>query len=426
LRIRPPFSQGQSFRTKRRFGLEGRPGHLGMTSQGDGVPLPPTLPAESQDVSLNIPKRRQQEIPGPHLDPVSQNKPINALGGTTMAPMTSLPTSRSSSPGTQPTRTSLWRNGMSYTGSGTAASSIIDQHLSEDTRDTIFRSFAPHVAVYASEEAEELVTGKGISGGLLSLLRPFGETVQGKVITRDSIGASKSWEDFGIHFVGLGDGIPRPRSSIQGENPSKGLGLAFPNHGRRPFASRIGGNIGEVEGLVRQHLISAESSEFATEAENGTSNTFHTAEGISTSSYFSLYLRRMLSGIPNSPHETFSHPVGCILAISSRNKTPIETLRHLYENTTHGDKRLPIWMNNEYLRYYVLIHDEENHDISKSSILFEQMKRHFGLNCHLLRLRTTRGIPTDDDVTPLPDCEWLTAAEEVQRMHDRGKRVSHL
>ena len=398
-----------------------------MTSQGDGVAPPPILSSGSQEASLNVPKRRQQDISGLHstFDPTLQSKNLGGLSTAPYAPATSLPASRSASPSAQSARTSLWQNGVSSTGGDTAASSLIDHQLSEDTRDTVFRSFAPHIAVYASQETEELVAGKGIPGGLLSLLRPFGETVQGKVITRDSIGASKSWEDFGVHFVGLSDGIPPPISSTQGENRSKDLGLAFQAQGRGPFASRTGGNIAEVEALVRQHLAVAESSGLSTNAENGARRAFHTSDEIGASSYFSLYLRRMLSGIPNSPHETFSHPVGCVLAISSRNKAPIETLRNLYENTTHGDKRLPIWMNNEYLRYYVLIHDEENHDISKSSILFEQMKRHFGLNCHLLRLRTTRSIPTDDDVMPLPDCEWVTAAEESQRMHDRGKRASN-
>jgi hypothetical protein len=75
-----------------------------------------------------------------------------------------------------------------------------------------------------------------------------------------------------------------------------------------------------------------------------------------------------------------------------------------------------MWVNSEYLRYYVLVHDEERDDITKSMNLFEQMKRHFGLHCHLLRLRSSQCVLTDDDSVELPPCEWISAAEELARI----------
>ncbi|KAJ4294749.1 hypothetical protein N0V88_004983 [Collariella sp. IMI 366227] len=131
------------------------------------------------------------------------------------------------------------------------------------------------------------------------------------------------------------------------------------------------------------------------------------------SPYYSLYLRRMLSGMPLACHESFAHPVACVMAISSRNAAPIEELQKLYKETTQGERRLPPWVDGDYLRYYILVHDEENGDISKSMALFEQMKRNFGLHCHLLRLRSTQSAETDDDTLPLPRSDWMTAAEEL-------------
>ena len=137
------------------------------------------------------------------------------------------------------------------------------------------------------------------------------------------------------------------------------------------------------------------------------------------SPFYTLFLRRILSGLPLAPHETFAHPVACIIAISSRNSTPIEALRNLYEESSQGGRRLPIWVNNEYLRYYVLVHDEERDDISKSMALFDQMKRHFGLHCHLLRLRSSQCISSDDDSILLPRCEWVAASEELTEIQNR-------
>ncbi len=51
-----------------------------------------------------------------------------------------------------------------------------------------------------------------------------------------------------------------------------------------------------------------------------------------TSPYYALYLRRLLSGISVACHETFAHPVAAVIAISSRNPSPIEALGKLYGN----------------------------------------------------------------------------------------------
>ena len=66
-----------------------------------------------------------------------------------------------------------------------------------------------------------------------------------------------------------------------------------------------------------------------------------------------------------------------------------------------------------------LVHDEEQDDISKSITLFEQMKRHFGLHCHLLRLRSSECVSSDDDSIQLPRCEWLSASEEFAEIQSR-------
>jgi hypothetical protein len=102
-----------------------------------------------------------------------------------------------------------------------------------------------------------------------------------------------------------------------------------------------------------------------------------------------------------------------VIAISSRSPNPIEELRTLYASSNTGEHRLPPWVLNEFLRYYILVHDEDYDDISKSMALYDQMKRHFGLHCHLLRLRSAQCVPSDDDSVKLPHPEWMSAAEEL-------------
>ncbi|KAF1821775.1 uncharacterized protein K489DRAFT_389591 [Dissoconium aciculare CBS 342.82] len=270
--------------------------------------------------------------------------------------------------------------------------------MAENLTDLILRAFSPHVSVLASADTEELIRHKGINGGLLELLRPFGEHVQGKVTVRDSGGVSRSWEDFSVRFIGAKDGLEPPRS------------------GDRRTRLRTGGDVPQIEELVERHLTFSEESSGPVEVDYINSQDAVVADPNAISPFYALYIRRLLSGLPMVPSETFSHPVAAVIAISSRSPAPIEELRSLYDSSNSGDRRLPQWVHNEFLRYYVLIHDEDYDDITKSMALYDQMKRHFGLHCHLLRLRSTQSVPSDDDSIKLPNCEWISASEELSEI----------
>ncbi|RWA08405.1 hypothetical protein EKO27_g6688 [Xylaria grammica] len=276
-----------------------------------------------------------------------------------------------------------------------------------DLLNLILRAFVPHVAVYSSEDTDVLLEEKGFDRGLWELLRPFGERIQGKVIIRDSNGSSRTYEDYSLHFTRFGEGIVHPESSTAGLKSSQASRVN--GTADKPNEPKTGNTIAEVEAVVDRHLSYAEESFFGA-PHSPTSHGF----GIDAPSpYYALYLRRLLSGLPLTPHETFAHPVACVVAISSRNKAPIETLRRLYKESSEGNKQLPHWVDGEFLRYYVLVHDDERDDITRSMSLFDQMKRNLGLHCHLLRIRGTRSLATDDDSIPLPRCEWMSAAEEL-------------
>ncbi|KAG5956858.1 hypothetical protein E4U58_006359 [Claviceps cyperi] len=288
----------------------------------------------------------------------------------------------------------------------------------EDSRDLshqIVRSFVPHVSVYASEATENLVLKKGFQQGLWELLRPFGETCQGKVTVQDSNGASRCFDDFSIRFTRLDqhlDGYSDTRSLSKLD-----MSIAETLNSNRKSAERDSNILSEVDSLVGRHLALAEQSIHKTSS-TAASASIAKPEHETASSYYSLYLRRILSGTSAVPHETFAHPVACVIAISSQNESPIEELRKLYADSTEGDKRLPPWVDSDYLRYYVLVHDEDSDDITRSMGLFEQMKRHLGLHCHLLRLRCSKSAETDDDSMSLPDSAWMSAAEELAKLSE--------
>jgi trafficking protein particle complex subunit 8 len=393
-----------------------------MTPFNNVMPPEPSTTATSGEHSLRYPPKRTPADTQSLASSFSSlqyrrtNNSVSSLFASTSTP----PGSRSISP-----------NGPLRGLAGsvfitTPAEDIIQNSASsqvEDPRSLILQGYVPHIAIHTSADTDELARDKGFTQGLWQLLRPFGERIQGKVTIRDSNGASRICEDFAVRFVLLGDGLAdRPINAQRSSNNQTGGSNGNSNPAEqlrskisRP--SRTGGDIDEIENLLELHLSYAETIPGHDVEDDTTSRSaFHAT---SLSPFYRLYLRRLLSGIPLAPHETFSHPVACIIAISSRNLSPLEALRHLYDDSSRGEKRLPSWVYNEYLRYYVLVHDEERDDISKSITLFDQMKRHFGLHCHLLRLRSSQCVRTDDDSTRLPQSEWISASEELAEIEAR-------
>lgn len=245
------------------------------------------------------------------------------------------------------------------------------------------RSFSPAVAVYASDEADALARAKGIQSGVVGLIRPYGERISGKVVVRDSVGASRAWDDFGVHFRDLG-ALAAEAAATSQENPLE-----------------------QLEEIMERALES--------HADEGRDD----KDSSHLSPLYKVFFSRLLQAHYLSPHEAFFHPVATVIVISSSTPSPIETLRHLYQQTAQGSRSLPAYVNPEYLRYYLLIHDEDRDDIAKSSALFDQMKRHFGLHCHLLRLRSVSPAQ-DDDSELLSPLEWLSPGEDSLLASQRG------
>ena len=313
--------------------------------------------------------------------------------------------------------------GRSSVSSRGSSPSVLAIDSNEEHRQIIVRSFAPRVAVFASTDTEEFVRQKGFKDGLYSLLRPYGEHLPGKVIIRDSMGGSRGWDDFGIRFMDSQE-LQKDSAHRAGDETvdPKARNLVI---GSQPVFEQTGSSYSNITGAsidtVLDHYLQMEGvfSEGQGKRHLDFQDTYESRHGLSP--LYPTYLRKLLSSASIVPHETFSHPVACLIAVSSHNSAPIEALRQLYSNTSHASNRISGWMGTEFLRYYVLVHDEENDDITKSTALFDLMKRHFGLHCHLLRLRRSQCALTDDDSTKVPSCEWLSVEEETEKLRMRGR-----
>ncbi|KAL8656946.1 MAG: hypothetical protein Q9226_002417 [Calogaya cf. arnoldii] len=292
-------------------------------------------------------------------------------------------------------------------GSRSSSPASFDSH-NNAPRHTILASFAPRVACFASEDTDAIAREKGYSGGFHSLLRPFAEHVPGKVVIWDSIGASKAWDDFGVRLIQYKE----DQKDTEDDQAEQRLSSDPPLIREAKESS--------IEAIVTQSIRAARNDERIPGFE-GFVDGLNSRRASAPAPAYIQYLRKILSESVQEPYETFSHPVACIVAVSSRSPAPLEKIRQMYSYSGRANNSIPPWVAVDYLRYYVLVHDEDNDDIVKSTALFDLMKRHFGLHCFLLRIRSLPCAGTDSEAIESPRCHWKTADEELSEMEDSNR-----
>ncbi|KAI5296533.1 hypothetical protein KEM52_000716 [Ascosphaera acerosa] len=335
--------------------------------------------------------------------------------------------------GISTTQPSLSPSGSRRSSTQSPLSTVLPANTSDDVRSLIIRGFSPVVGVFASPEADALSKEKGFRHGFRELLQPFGESIPGKVVIRDSNSQSRTWEDYAVRFVDL-----PPTTRLRGASLSSSSSAAAspytPSRVTSPTMSPTGQMqsqqlppLTQLEQLLYKHVCAETDRQAGTRSapasESQHAEAMHHRPFPFSSPIYRLFLRRLLAATLPIPHETFSHPVALVLAITTRTPNPLDTIRALYARTTTGDRRPPPWMFPDYLRYYVLIHDEDHDDIAASTAIFDQMKRHFGLHCHLLRLRSMQCVVTDDDSVPIPPAEFMTTAEDLQQFEEQASLI---
>jgi hypothetical protein len=289
----------------------------------------------------------------------------------------------------------VWRKVWLTMTEGRSACSIPTQ-----CKQIISRSFCPTVTVTASSDTEELCRDIGYSS-LLELIRPFGDQISGRVTIRDSQSLSVSFDDFAVRFskppsetehIEVPE-VPMP-SSPAFKSPTTSRFTPTLSNDSMSITQSPPSSLPSNKDVIPHQLFNIEEmegqlAEKIKESEKNPEDMHNSKQKL-----YLDFITDLLSSPPVTPFETFGHPVAGVIAISSKNQEPIEMLSTLYKQS--HDPSIPDYINKDYLRYYVLIHDEKNDDISKSVALFEKMKRNFGLHCHMIRLNRPKEQETED------------------------------
>ncbi|KAF9350587.1 Trafficking protein particle complex 8 [Mortierella sp. NVP85] len=126
-----------------------------------------------------------------------------------------------------------------------------------------------------------------------------------------------------------------------------------------------------------------------------------------------------------SDHETFEHPVACVIAISSLSPDPINEVHQLNNMSTPPIVFEKAFMDPTLLKYYVLIHDCSKGTIESANETLDKMRRTFGLHCSLLKINSA-----DSNDTTLPKDRnakyWIKSAamSKIMTIGHAAKEVS--
>ncbi|QSL66793.1 hypothetical protein MERGE_001179 [Pneumocystis wakefieldiae] len=221
-----------------------------------------------------------------------------------------------------------------------------------------FRGFSPSIAVLASRDANELASAKGF-GCVHEMLSTFEENKGETVIIRHSEGNVRC-EVFGVRFVPL-QRLLNDRK-VHEEIGSMEREIDWMERKVSEHMDVLGsgaGNHGEMA-----------SDENEKDVEKIHENTKKMGQSLDISSAFHFYCR-LLASFPPSVHESFSHPIACVFAISSHSSKPLESLQRLQLHPP----MLP-YVDFSYLPACLFLHDD-SHDLEKQT---------FGIHSYLIRL----------------------------------------
>lgn len=295
---------------------------------------------------------------------------------------------------------------------GTGKETMLQEHSfaeQESLVPLITRAFAPCVPVVASPDANELAKRKGFHS-FFDMIRPFGDMIGSKVVYKDTNGLAAPLDNFNINFVELG---LASNMINYGQVDIQRPGLVPPADIYAP-----GGDLVALERQIENEMQLAGENL----AQSGQTDVDDSTSSAST--YYKSFFQSLLSGLPTNSHETFSHPVAMCIAVSSQNQFPMATLSSLHEASK---KNLPVWVDPDFLRYYVLIHDEDQDDLVRSNILYDEMRLLYGTHCYLLHTSSTKIEQNTERSLEVPTFERRSAPERLRsRWLGSGRTSSFL
>ncbi|KAJ2389856.1 hypothetical protein GGI05_003373, partial [Coemansia sp. RSA 2603] len=115
------------------------------------------------------------------------------------------------------------------------------------------------------------------------------------------------------------------------------------------------------------------------------------------SPWYTLFRQQWVNRMQPSEHESFMHPVACLLMVSASDPDPVGSLRNLSKHPTVRRAQTQSFTGTNLMFYYMVLHDERHtahaHNVDHR---FDQVRKTFGQNCSLLRINSNTDLLEPD------------------------------
>ncbi|CAG9759362.1 unnamed protein product [Ceutorhynchus assimilis] len=121
-----------------------------------------------------------------------------------------------------------------------------------------------------------------------------------------------------------------------------------------------------------------------------------------------------------SDHEFTKHFLGCLLVVSSTDDHPVEAMIQLTQNLNDLQNvidpgKLPKWFNSDVFKYYIILHDNVEGEISVATSAFESLKTSYGApNCFLLKMNSRTPGQNNQEHLADPWCQFLNNKIDIE------------
>ncbi|KAI9503667.1 ER-golgi trafficking TRAPP I complex 85 kDa subunit-domain-containing protein [Coemansia spiralis] len=126
----------------------------------------------------------------------------------------------------------------------------------------------------------------------------------------------------------------------------------------------------------------------------GVGNEAVAAEDISSwAPWYTLFRQQWVNETKASEHESFLHPVACLLVVSGSEADPVASFHELQRHPVVHRVQTQSFSATNVLFYYMLVHDERDTAVLQTiDTKFDQVRRAFGQNTSMLRLNSNTDL----------------------------------
>ncbi|THF96411.1 hypothetical protein TEA_015437 [Camellia sinensis var. sinensis] len=133
-------------------------------------------------------------------------------------------------------------------------------------------------------------------------------------------------------------------------------------------------------------------------------------------SWFPFFNKELVRTVSFSDHEAFDHPVACLLVVSSKDEEPINRFVDLFNSDQLPSLLSDGAMDPKILKYYLLLHDNQDGTSEKTTKFLTEMRSTFGSNdCGLLCVNSSQDGLVEHQENP-----WALHRTESSPNHRLG------